>query len=200
LDEAFGLAIGARSVWAGKEMSQAVARTSGAEELGTITRAVIAHEALGLDAEGSEESQGTLKEENRAVLAFIGHDLSKGQAGSVIDANVDEFPTGAAHLIAPIPGDPVTGAHNFAQLFDIEVKQLAWELALVTHHRRSRRQVAQPGQAMAAQEARNRRARKPALARDLEARQAQPAQSQDDGHLGDRRLPRRTLRPRGTIP
>jgi hypothetical protein len=119
-----------------------MALSGGAELVGAITRAMIAHEALGLDAEGGAVSQGMLQEEDRALLSFIRHDLSKGQAGSFIDANVHKLPTGPAHLIASIARHAVTGAHDSSQLFDIEVKQLAGELALATHHRRRRLQRA----------------------------------------------------------
>ncbi len=143
----------------------------GAEEAGPVTRAVVAHEALGFDAEGGEVSQSAFEEKDGTVLALVGHDLSESQPGSVVDANMDELPSGPAHLIAPVPGHAVTGAHDFSQLFDIEVEELAGELALVTHHRRSRFQVAEPGQAMATQEARDGRAGEAALARDLGARE-----------------------------
>jgi len=64
-------------------------------------------------------------------VALIRHDLGKGQAGSIIDADVDELPTRAADLIAPVVGDAMTWAHDFAELFDIEMEQFARELALV---------------------------------------------------------------------
>ena len=72
-----------------------------------------------------EVSQSAFEEEDRALLAFIRHDLSEGQASRVIDANVDELPTGPAHLVAPIAGDAVTGTHDGAQLFDVEVEPFA---------------------------------------------------------------------------
>ena len=50
LDKAFGFAVGAWSVGAGKKMAQAVALTSGAEEMGTIAGAIIAHDPLSFDA------------------------------------------------------------------------------------------------------------------------------------------------------
>ena len=59
--------------------------TSGTEEMGTLTGAVIAHEALGFDAEGGEVSQGALEEEDGAMLSFIGHNLNKGRPGSIMD-------------------------------------------------------------------------------------------------------------------
>ena len=93
-----------------------MALTGGAEEMGTIAGAVVAHEPLSFDAERSEVSQSAFEEEDRTVLAFIGHDLSKGEAGGVVDADMDELPARAADLIAPIMSDAVTGAHDASQL------------------------------------------------------------------------------------
>ena len=88
-------------------------------------------------------------------------------------------------------GHAVIGTHDFAQLFDVEAEQLARELTLVTHHRRSGLQIAQPGQAHATQEPGDGGAGESALARDLKAWQTQPAQGQDHGHLGGGSLPGR---------
>ena len=54
------------------------------------------------------------------MLAFVRHDLSNGQAGSVIDADMNELPSGTADLIAPIVGDAMTWPHDSPELFDIE--------------------------------------------------------------------------------
>jgi hypothetical protein len=153
LDEAFGFAIGARSVGTGKEVVQAVALGGGTEEMGAIARAVVAHDALSLNAEGSEVSQGAFEEEDGAVLPFIRHDLSEGEAGSVVDADVDELPAGPAHLVTSIVRDAVAGAHDFAQLLDIEVEEFAGMLALVAHDWRSGLQSAQPSEPVAAEQA-----------------------------------------------
>jgi hypothetical protein len=133
-------------------MAEAVPQTGGAELMGTVARTVIAHEALSFDTEGGEVSQGAFEEEHGAGLAFIGHDLGESQTGSIIDANMDELPSGPAHLIASIVSDAMTGAHDLAQLFDIEVEQLARALALIADHRRSRVQSAQTGQAVPAEQ------------------------------------------------
>jgi hypothetical protein len=152
LDEAFGFAIGARSVGSGVEVTQAMTLASGTEEMGAVAGAVIAHEGARFDAEGGEVSQGPLEEKDGAVLSFIGHDLGKGQTGSVIDTDMDIFPASAADLIAPVVSDTVTGPHDAPQLFNIEVKQFARKLALVAHHRRSGIEIAQPREPVTAQE------------------------------------------------
>jgi len=152
LNEALGFAVGARSVGAGEEMAQAVALTSGSELMGAVAGAIIGHDPLGLAAEGREVSQGAFEEEDGAVLAFIGHDLSKGEAGSVIDADMDVFPAGAAHLVTSVVGDAVAGADDAAELFDVEVEEFSRMLTLVTHDRGSGLQGAQSREAVAAQE------------------------------------------------
>lgn len=101
----------------------------------------------------AEVSQGAFEEEDGAVLALIGHDLSEGEARSVIDANMDELPTGTAHLVASIVGDAVTGADDLTQLLDVEVEEFTGVLTLVTHDWRSGLQGAQSGEPVAAEHA-----------------------------------------------
>jgi hypothetical protein len=103
-------------VRAGKNVAEARALTGGGEEMGTIAGAVVAHEPLSFDAERSEVSESAFEEEERTVLAFIGHDLSKGEAGGVIGADIDIFPARATDLIAPIMSDAVTGPHDASEL------------------------------------------------------------------------------------
>ncbi len=133
------------------------------------------------------------------MLPFIRHDLSEGEAGSVIDANMNELPTGAADLITSVVGNAVAGADDFAQLFDIEVEQLPRELPLVAHDWRSGLQSAQASEPVAPEQARDGGPREAALARDLEARQTQPAQNQDDRDLRRRSLAWMALRSGRTI-
>jgi len=81
-----------------------------------------------LCAENREVNQSAFPEEDGAGLAFIGHDLGEREARGVIDADVDELPSGAADLVAAVMGDAVTGTHDATELFDIKVEQLAGEL------------------------------------------------------------------------
>ena len=80
----------------------------------------------------------TLEESDGAVLGFIWHDASKGNAGSVIDGDVDIFPSRALAEIAAVAGDAVTGALDAGELFDVEVNELAWVSPLVAPRRRWR--------------------------------------------------------------
>ena len=73
-------------------------------------------------------------------------------------------------------------------------------LTLVAHDRRSGLQVAQPSEPVAAEQARNRSTGEAAPACDLEAGQAQTAQSQHHGNLREGRLFGAGVRARRAIP
>ncbi len=66
-------------------------------------------DSFGFYPEGAEVSKRSVKEVDRTVLAFIRHDAGKGDPGSVIDGDMDIFPTSALAEIAAIAGDAVTG-------------------------------------------------------------------------------------------
>ena len=64
-------------------------------------------------------------------LALAGKQLGEGQAGTVIDGDVQVLPTGAtAHgaaiaLTGPVTGDAVAHAVDAAKLLDVDVDELA---------------------------------------------------------------------------
>jgi hypothetical protein len=107
---------------------------------------------LGFDAQGTEVSQGTLEESNGAMLGFIGHDPGKGNAGSVIDGDVDVLPASALAEIPPVAGDAVAGALDPGELFNVEVDEFAWSLALIAADRRRRIEQGQTVQAVTTQQ------------------------------------------------
>jgi hypothetical protein len=81
-----------------------------------------------------------------------------------------------------IAGDAVADAVDAAELFGIDVDQLAGTLALVADCRRLRVEMAQATQPEPAQHHANRRARHGELASDLRAGHALPAQPLDLGN------------------
>ncbi len=109
--------------------------------------------ALASIPEGAEVSQSGVEEVDRALLAFIGHDARKSDPGSVIDRDMDIFPSGPLDQIAAVAGDAVTGPLDPSELLDVEVDELARVLALVTADRRRRwLEQGQTVEMMAAQE------------------------------------------------
>ncbi len=76
------------------------------------------------------------------MFLLVGHDLDESDAGGVVDADVDELPAEPLAARAPVAltfavaGDAVADAVDPAELFDVEVDQLAGMLALIAAHRR----------------------------------------------------------------
>ena len=188
LDEALGLAVSAGGIGAGEEMAQSSRAASLSQEFRDVAGAIVGHDALDLDAQGAEVSQRGMKEFDGTVLTFIGHDAGEGDTGSIVDSDMDVFPACAADFVAAVAGDAVAGPLDASELFDIEVEELTGCRSLVAVHGRRRLQQRKAVESVVAQDPRDRRLGEPALARDLEAWQAQPAQREDHGDLCGRRL------------
>jgi hypothetical protein len=135
LDKAFGFAIGARSVRRSQEMAQAEALAGLGKELGDVAGAIVAHDGVSLDAEGAEVAQGSLEEGDGALLAFIGHDASKSDAGGIINSDVDIFPAGAFDQIATVACNAVTGSLDAGEFFDVQVNELTWKRTFIAPDR-----------------------------------------------------------------
>jgi hypothetical protein len=100
-----------------------------------IARAVVCHYTLDPDAELGIISNGGFKEGDCALLALIDPNLHERDPRGIVDADVDELPTDAVVTVdrARIsPGDAVAHRADPAELFDIEMDELAWSLAFIT--------------------------------------------------------------------
>ena len=86
------------------------------------------------DSQGAEVGSSRAKESDGTVLGFIGHDASKGDAGSIINGDMDIFPSRTFDDIAAVAGDAMAGPFDPSKLFDIEVNELPWVSALVAAH------------------------------------------------------------------
>lgn len=60
------------------------------------------------------------------------------EARVVVDADMQALAADAAHLVAAVAGDPMTGPLDAAQFLGVEVEQLAGMLPLVSNDRRWR--------------------------------------------------------------
>ena len=84
-----------------------------------------------------EPVDGVRGEGNRTFLALIGQQFGVGQTRGIIDGDVQELPTqpppDAAPIALPgaIAGDAMADAVDAAELFDLDVDQLARLLTLV---------------------------------------------------------------------
>src|SRR5271156_4097694 len=146
LDEALGLAVGFRRVGLGADVFEAEPLAQPAEGEGPVAGAVVGHDALDLDSEAIVVGESGLEEAGGASLLLVGHDLGEGDAGVVVDGDMDELP---AEPFAPCPpvalpsavaGDAMTDSIDSTELFDVEVDHLARMFTLIPAHRLRRLQ------------------------------------------------------------
>jgi hypothetical protein len=80
LDEAFGLAIGLRTIGSSEEMADAQLVAGSGEELGAISRAAIGEDALDEDAVSLVEGDGLMEGGEDAGSFFIGKKAGESQS------------------------------------------------------------------------------------------------------------------------
>ena len=136
LDEAFGLAVGLRSVGSGEEMFEAQLLADGGEALGAISRTLVGEDALDLDAMSLVEGDGLMERGQDAGSFFIGKKTGESQARMVIDGDVEGLSAGAGIAMRTVAGGANAGLEKAAKLFNIKMKELAGSGAFVTKDRR----------------------------------------------------------------
>ena len=78
-----------------------------------------------------------MEEGERAGGGFVREELCEGEAGMIVDGDVEILPARAADMIMlAIPGDAVAGALDAGELFDVEVDEFARVGAFVALDRR----------------------------------------------------------------
>jgi hypothetical protein len=169
LDEAFGFAVGARSIRPGELVLDAESEESRGEAIGAVAGAVIGEEALDGDAEAVEVSQSGVEKAQSARGRLVWPDLSKGEAGVVVDGDMDVLVARADGISGRIGGDAHTRAHKTSESLDVEMKQFAWSGALVALDGGWRIEVAPVVEVVAAQQARDGSLGESGEASDLES-------------------------------
>src|SRR5579863_3465428 len=135
LDEAFRLAIGAGSVGTGEAVLDAELEAGGAEVSGAIAGAVVGEQAADRDAVLGVEGDGGVQEGDGSFGLLVGQHAGEGEAGVIVDGDVQSLPAGelraaAAPAIAP-NGDLLVAGHAL----DVEMEQIAGSRMLITHDR-----------------------------------------------------------------
>jgi len=160
LDEPLGLAVGARRVGPGADVLELEDAASLGKGLGDVGRAVIAHHLTALDALAVEPGHGPAEEADCRGLLLVSENLHIGEPRGVVDGHVDPVVTDACGTpLLTIAGDAVPHlavGEDFCEavaglLFDVDVDQVSWRLALVALHWRFGLQIPQPPQAQAVQ-------------------------------------------------
>src|SRR5271170_8131846 len=104
LDEAFRLAVGARSVDTSANVFKLEIAAGVSEEVGVKAGAII-HDAARSDAEAGEVGHGLTEEIAGGSGGFVRQHSGEGDARVVVDGDIEKFPARAACLVLRISGD-----------------------------------------------------------------------------------------------
>jgi len=200
LDEAFGLAVGARGVRTGKTVLDAELEAGGAEVAGAIAGTVVGEQAADGDAVLGVEGDGGAQEGDGGLALLVGQHAGEGEAGVIVDGDVQSLPAGelraAAATAIATNGDLLIAGHAL----DVEMEQIAGSRMLVAHDRRSGMQMTPAVQLGALQDATDGGGAEMGGLGDVIGGAQQATQSDDLRDQLRRGSARATEGPRGTIP
>lgn len=200
LDEAFGLAVSLRAIGFGEEMLEAEFVAGGGEEFGAIGGATIGEDLLDFDAVSAIEADRLVQSVEDAGNPFVGEQASEGEAGVVVDGDVETFDAGAGVTEGAIPGGAHAWASEATELLDVEVEKVAWGGAFVAQRRRfGRFERREAIEVMTAQDAGKSGLGDGENHPDLSVRAALAAQHEDLGFELGAGLARLAKRPGGMI-
>jgi len=90
-----GLSVGFRRVWPGSDVFEAAGFAGVAEGVGLVAGPVVGHDAADGDTEAFVVGEGGVEEGDGVFLLLVGQDLAEGDAGVVVDADVEELSSDA---------------------------------------------------------------------------------------------------------
>jgi len=133
LDEAFGLAVGLGAIGFGEAVFDAKLLAGGGEEFGAISRATIGEHALDVDAVVPVEADGLMEGVKDAGDFLVGTETGEGEAGVVVDGDVQGLDAGARIALGAIAGGTDAWACEAAQFLDVEMEEVAGSVAFVAN-------------------------------------------------------------------
>jgi len=200
LDEAFGLAVCLRAIGFGEEMGETKFMAGGGEELGAIGGAAIGEELLDGEAVSGVEAKGQVQSVEDALGAFVREETGEGEAGVIIDGDVEAFDAGAWIAEGTITGGAHAWTKKAPELLDVEVEEFAGRGAFVAPRGRfGRIEGGEPIEVMTAQAAGESGLGDRETHHDLSVGASLAAQSEDLGFELRSGLAGLTMRDRRTI-
>jgi len=153
LDKTFGLAVSSGSVGTGEEMAELELLEAAAKMPAAIAAAVVGHDAANGDGEGSEVIEGGTQEGERGAVRLVGEQAGEGDAGVIVDSDVEILPAGAGAAARTQGMVAKLGTLKAAKSFDVEMEQASGLGVLVASGRRSGIESAQAVESKTAQDA-----------------------------------------------
>jgi hypothetical protein len=131
LDEGFGLAVGGWGVDAGALVGDAEMAADVREVVGVEAGSVVGEHTPCGDAEALEVGHGCGQEAGGGVRLFVRVECGVGDAGVIIDGDVEELPACSTSLVPGVAGDAMAGLDDAGELLDVDVQQVAGRVMLV---------------------------------------------------------------------
>ena len=126
LDEPLGFAVGLGRIGPGANVAQPQQAHRLREQLRHVGRPVVRHDPLGAHASCAEPAQSSDEEAGGRATALVVQDLDIGEAGGVVDGDMDEVPARASVAPrAPVARAAMARPLETAQLLDVEMDQFA---------------------------------------------------------------------------
>jgi hypothetical protein len=176
-------------------MSQLEFLAGGLELVRDVAGAVVGHDGLDPDAAVLEPGDRASEEGGGGWGPFVRQDLGVGQAGGVVDSDMDKLPADASDSCGAVSVDAMADTADTAQLLDIDVEQLARAFSLVSDDRLFGLEAAEPRETEAGQDASHGSRTQAHSGCDLWTRAASAAQTQNLLNPNWMSLPRHPVRP-----
>jgi len=151
LDEAFGLAVGARGVGPRKSVFDVLLERH-AEASVAVAGAVVGKDATDREAEAWEVSACSVEEELCRGAGLVGQDGGEANAAVVVDGDMQVLIADATSLPSAVAVNTMAGFDDPRQTLDVKVDEAARALVFVAHHGRRRIERTQPVHAGPAQD------------------------------------------------
>jgi len=99
----------------------------------SIARAVIRHDGPHAHPEAGQAAHRAVQKADGGAATLIRQDIGRGPARGIVDGHVREFPASAADRVTTVTTDAMAGAHDAAQLLDVEMHQRAALAAFIAN-------------------------------------------------------------------
>ena len=130
-DEALGLSVGAWCVGPGKAVFDAKPFAGSGEQTRAIGWSVVGQQSAKTDTESRVILESLGQEGSCVGCGFIRKDGREGDAGVIVDGHMHILPAHPASAIGEVAGNAMARLGDAAQLFDVQMQQVAGAQMLI---------------------------------------------------------------------